>query len=401
MLTLLSGSMLLHAQDPAAEEGESAEAADRSATAALPERDPALLAALTADLRQRYSKSAKEWPTPEIDPGVVYAELSTPTIPAGPPDNPTSPAKATLGLSLFFDPRLSGSQQISCANCHSPELGWADGRSFAAGNFRRTLKRHTPSLLGIGHAATFFWDGRQSTLEDQATEVITNPDEMAGDPSEVVARLQKESEFYAPLFTKAFGDATIDFQRVVQALAAFQRSLKVGRAPFDKFIAGKPGSLSDAAVRGLHLFRTKGRCLNCHQGPMLQSDTFHNLGLTYYGRKYEDLGRYKVTGKPEDVGRFKTPTLRNVARTGPWMHNGLFPSLDGVLRLYNAGMPRPRPKAGQENDPLFPKTDALLKPLKMDAGELADLKAFLEALNEPQVRILSQPFPPIAPSQGS
>ncbi|WP_218280710.1 cytochrome-c peroxidase [Verrucomicrobium spinosum] len=134
---------------------------------------------------------------------------------------------------------------------------------------------------------------------------------------------------------------------------------------------------------------------------MLQSDTFHNLGLTYYGRKYEDLGRYKVTGKPEDVGRFKTPTLRNVARTGPWMHNGLFPSLDGVLRLYNAGMPRPRPKPGQENDPLFPKTDPLLKPLKMDAGELADLKAFLEALNEPPVRILSQPFPPIASLQGN
>lgn len=401
MLAILGGSMFLHAQDPGSEDGESTEATDRPATATSPERDPALLAAFTADLRQRYSHPSSEWPAPDVDPGVMYAELSTPTIPAGPADNPTSPAKATLGLSLFFDPRLSGSQQISCASCHSPELGWADGRSFAAGNFRRTLKRHTPSLLGIGHAATYFWDGRQSSLEDQATEVITNPDEMAGDPTEVVARLQKEAGFYAPLFTKAFGDADINFQRVVQALATFQRSLKVGRSPFDKFIAGKPESLSDAAVRGLHLFRTKGRCLNCHQGPMLQSDTFHNLGLTYYGRKYEDLGRYKVTGKPEDVGRFKTPTLRNVARTGPWMHNGLFPSLDGVLRLYNAGMPRPRPKPGQENDPLFPKTDPLLKPLKMDAGELADLKAFLEALNEPPVRILSQPFPPIASLQGN
>nr|WP_075089174.1 cytochrome-c peroxidase [Verrucomicrobium spinosum] len=205
MLAILGGSMLLHAQDPGTEEGENAEAA------VPPERDPALLAALTADLRQRYSHPSSEWPTPEIDPGVMYAELSTPTIPAGPADNPTSPAKATLGLSLFFDPRLSGSQQISCASCHSPELGWADGRSFAAGNFRRTLKRHTPSLLGIGHAASYFWDGRQSSLEDQATEVITNPDEMAGDPTEVVARLQMEAGFYAPLFTKALAMPTSIF----------------------------------------------------------------------------------------------------------------------------------------------------------------------------------------------
>lgn len=348
---------------------------------------PELLASLAAELRARYAGPRSQWPPATVDEGVKFEELGTPPPSPSPDGNPTTPPKATLGLSLFFDPRLSGSVQISCATCHSPELGWADGRAFARGNFQKSLKRHTPSLLGVGHASHLFWDGRQTTLEDQAVEVITNPDEMDAEPGEVVSRLAKEKEFYGPLFQKAFGDDNVTFDRIVQALAAFQRSLRIGRSPFDQFLSGKHEALTDAGVRGLHLFRTKGRCLNCHHGPMLQSDTFHNLGLTYYGRKYEDLGRYQVTDNADDVGRFKTPTLRNVARTGPWMHNGLFPSLEGVLRLYNAGMPRPRPKPAQVGDPLFPKTDALLKPLGLTPQELADLKAFLEALNEPQTRV--------------
>lgn len=134
-----------------------------------------------------------------------------------------------------------------------------------------------------------------------------------------------------------------------------------------------------AALRGLHLFRTKARCMNCHNGALLTDNSFHNIGLTYYGREYEDLGRYKVTHNPEDVGKFKTPSLRDVIRTRPWMHNGLFDNIEGVLNIYNSGMPI-KPKPGQENDPLFPKTDTLIKKLNLTKAEKTDLIAFLESI---------------------
>jgi len=139
-------------------------------------------------------------------------------------------------------------------------------------------------------------------------------------------------------------------------------------------------------VRGLHLFRTTARCLNCHNGPMLTDGQFHNEGLTYYGRKLEDLGRYAVTKNPEDVGKFKTPSLRNIARTAPYMHNGLF-DLEGVLNMYNAGMATVRRRADQKDDPLFPTKSKLLQPLGLNQTEKADLKAFLEALTETRIRI--------------
>ena len=126
---------------------------------------------------------------------------------------------------------------------------------------------------------------------------------------------------------------------------------------------------------------------------MLTDNQFNNAGLTYYKRHYHDPGQHALTGKPEDMGKFRTPTLRNVANTGPWMHNGLFPRLDGVLRLYNAGMPRTKRKPDQIDDPLFPETSHLLKPLKLDPQQLADLEAFLRALDERHVRMLRQPFP--------
>lgn len=346
-------------------------------------------------LRAEYSKPPAGWPRPALDDGVAHRELGTPGPVPFPEGMEPTREKQDLGLSLFFDPRLSGSQQISCARCHDPEKGWADGRSLANGVFMSPLARNTPGLHGIGHAASMFWDGRAPTLEAQAVAVITNPKEMDGKPDEIVRRLQAEKDFYPPKFKAAFGDDAITFERVAQALAAFERGLGVGRSDFDKFLGGKKDALSDDALVGLHLFRTQARCLNCHNGPMFTDHQFHNAGLTYYGRRFEDRGRYEVTRKPEDVGRFRTPSLRNIGKTGPWMHNGFFPSMRGVLNLYNAGMPRAKRKDHQMDDPLFPETSPLLKPLKLTPQQLTDLEAFLMSLNEPGMRVLNPPAPPI------
>lgn len=346
-------------------------------------------------VRQTYEQTPEKWPKPTLDEGVEFRELGTPGPAPAPEENPVTEEKAKLGMSLFFDPRLSGSRQTSCASCHDPELGWADGRSRALGVFTETLGRNTPGLVGVGHMKRLFWDGRSGTLEEQARAVLLNPKEMAAEPAEVEKRLAEEKEFYAPLFQAAFGDDAITFDRVVLALATFQRSLKAGRTDFDKFLDGRRDAMSDAALAGLHLFRTDARCMNCHNGPEFTDNQFHNVGLTYYGRELFDPGLYQRTQKPQDMGKFRTPGLRNVSRTGPWMHNGLFPQLDGVLRMYNAGMPRPKPKPEQEKDPKFPVTSPLLKELNLSRQDLADLEAFLRSLEEPSVRVLRPPFPPI------
>lgn len=346
-------------------------------------------------LRQEYVKPPAEWPKPTLDEGIPHVELASPGRAPFPEGMEPTPDKMRLGLSLFFDPRLSGSQQISCARCHDPEHGWADGRSHANGVFMTPLARNTPALTAAGHAKSLMWDGKAKTLEDQARIVILNPKEMAGNMDQIVERLSAEKEFYPPKFEKAFGDDKITFDRVVEALGAFQRGLRIGNSNFDKFLGGKSDALDDSALAGLHVFRTQARCMNCHNGAMLTDDQFHNAGLTYYGRRFYDPGLFGITNKPEDMGKFRTPSLRNVGNTGPWMHNGLFPRLDGVLRLYNAGMPRPRPKENQKDDPLFPVTSHLLKPLKLDKQQLTDLEAFLRSLDERPVRMLSQPFPPL------
>ncbi len=346
-------------------------------------------------LRIEYAKPPAEWPKPTLDEGVVHRELGTPGPVPFPEGMEPTKEKKELGLSLFFDPRLSGSQQISCSRCHDPEKGWSDGRSLANGVFMGQLTRNTPGLHGIGHAKSLFWDGRARTLEEQAVAVITNPKEMAGNPAEIDHRLEKEKEFYGPKFEAAFGSGEITFDRIVQSLAAFQRGLGVGRSKFDQFLTGKHKALEDSALIGLHLYRTQARCINCHNGPNFTDDQFHNAGLTYYGRRFEDQGLYAITKKPEDMGKFRTPSLRNVGKTGPWMHNGFFPSMQGILNLYNAGMPRPKRKQHQKDDPLFPETSPLLKPLKLSVEQRADLEAFLMSLDEPGIRVLSPPFPPL------
>ncbi|RWU22347.1 cytochrome-c peroxidase [Pseudomonas alkylphenolica] len=335
-----------------------------------------------ACLRKLYSGPSQQWPKPAVDADIAWQELAPlPQRAPSPASNPFSSEKARLGEKLFFDPRLSRSGQIACASCHEPDLAFADGRKVSFGHNRAAGRRNAPSIVTSGLVTPLFWDGRAATLEDQALMPVVDPLEMAFTREELVTRLRGLAE-YPPLFTSAFAQGPLDAGQIAAALGTYQRTLvqKARNTPFERFLRGRHDQLNDQQLHGLHLYRTKARCLNCHFGPAMSDGQFHNAGMTYYGRKYQDLGRYEQTGLSEDSGRFRTPSLRLVGRTGPWIHNGLIPDLMGVLNFYNVGMPRPKPQPGQENDPLFPRTSERLKPLALNRSELLALRAFLDTL---------------------
>jgi len=361
-----------------------------------PERTPDDRSRKIAELREAYSRPASQWPAPLVDEGVEWKELGLLPRPTAPTENPLTKEKVLLGRLLFFEPRVSQTGEMACASCHDPDLGWADGRTVSFGLHRSALKRNSPSILNAAYAATLFWDGRAGSLEDQAEQVLQNPQEMGGSEELIQERLGAIPEYRAA-FEKAFGDGNVTLGRTAQALASFERTLVGGRSRFDAFLRGKSEALSDEALLGLDLFRREARCLNCHNGPLLTDGRFHDVGLSYYGRKYQDRGRYEITQAAEDVGRFRTPSLRNVTSTGPVMHNGLF-QLPNVLSMYNVGMPNLVPKPEQKNDPLFPaKKSPLLRPLGLNRQDLADLEAFLEALEEPRTRVVV----PVLPGLGA
>jgi len=362
-----------------------------------PERSAEERQSWIAELRALYSQSPDKWPTPHVDEGVEWRELGLLPEVVHPESNPFSQAKADLGKMLFFDPRLSGSGQIACASCHDPDLAWADGRVNAFGHDRFKLHRNAPTIVNTAYYDVLFWDGRAGSLEEQAHAVILNPLEMNATEEVVVERLNAEPEYRAA-FANAFCDETITLDRVAQALATFERTIvTTGRSRFDAFLRGKHEALSDEALAGLDLYRREARCMNCHHGPNFSDSKLHNLGLSYYGRKYEDLGQYQVTKLAEDVGRFRTPTLRNIVATRPYMHNGLF-ELEGVLNMYNAGMGTLLPKEHQLDDPLFPIKSPHLKPLRLNKQDLSDLRAFLETLSEPRLRIRPPYLPGLSPA---
>ncbi|HRB71676.1 cytochrome c peroxidase [Flavobacterium sp. WV_118_3] len=334
-----------------------------------------------ADLKKIYSSGdVSKWPKPTVDSSVVnFQDLGVLPKVTFPAENPYSEAKRDLGKILFFDPRLSKSGQISCASCHDPELGWGDGKRVSHGHDRTPGSRNSKPIINVAYSTIFFWDGRAASLEDQARFPIVDTKEM-NNHMDIAVKTIKKIKGYQPLFEKAFGDGKVTEEKIFKAIATFERTVVSRKSRFDKFIEGDSTQLSDKEVAGLHLFRTKARCINCHNSALFSDNQFHNAGLTYYGRKYEDLGRYNITKNADDVGKFRTPSLREVGKTGPYMHNGLFPELRGVLNLYNAGMPNVKPKGEQVNDKLFPKTSPLLKKLELDKEELDALEAFLQSI---------------------
>ena len=331
-------------------------------------------------LRAIYEQPISQWPEPTIMGDGPWQELAPlPTHAEWRAQGAYQPQRAQLGERLFMDPVLSRSGQIACASCHEPSEGFADGRRFPFGHDRRVGRRNSPSVATAALLGPFFWDGRSMTLEEQSMHPIEDPLEMAFSVPELLERLNAD-ESYPAAFAAVFDDGPVTREQLGLALADYQRSLLPQRSALDRFLRGDRQALTDQQIHGLHLFRTRGHCMTCHHGAALSDRQFHNLGLTYYGRdRFEDWGRQEVTGDPADIGKFRTPSLRQVGRTGPWMHNGLF-QLGGVLNMYNAGMPRPRPRPEQADDPHFPKTSALLVPLNLKADELEALEAFLQTL---------------------
>ena len=331
-----------------------------------------------ACLRKTYAAPSAEWPRLHVPDSVTPQELAP--VSAIPVPQ-VAPQVAALGQRLFNDPRLSGSNAVACISCHSPAHSFADSKRVSAGHQGRLGQRNVPGLLGVGQIKSLFWDGRAATLEEQAMGPLQHADEMAMDVPALPAKLAALDD-YAAQFDAAFGKGDgVTLPRILTALAGYQRTVLPPVTRFDRFLEGERTALNDRELLGLHLFRTKARCMTCHSGALLTDQQFHNLGLTYYGRKkYEDQGRYLITGDAADMGKFRTPSLRGVAHSGPWMHNGLFPLL-GVLNMYNAGMARPVPQnAEQAADPKFPVTSPLLQRLNLTPDEIQALKSFLEVL---------------------
>jgi cytochrome c peroxidase len=350
------------------------------------------------ELRKLYSSGdSSKWPAPQLHESIdkkAFQDIGVLSAVPYPDYNPYSKEKESLGKILFFDPRLSTSGQIACASCHNPELGWTDNLTRSFGHDRQTGKRNSMTILNSAYAKTLFWDGRASSLEDQAQFPIGDPLEMNEKLTIAVDKIA-QIKGYKTLFESAFGDKKVSLQRIQYAIATFERSINSPKSKFDNFISGKSELYTDSQVKGLHLFRTKAQCINCHNTPYFSDNQFHNDGQTLFGTKNEDFGRYNVTKDVKDIGKFRTPTLREVANTKPWMHHGHFPSLLDVVELYNLGNPSPVQKRylGTARDSLIPKSDPMLKKLNLNKEEISDLLAFIETLSTPTRRMMVPEMP--------
>jgi len=297
------------------------------------------------------------------------------TVPA-PRDNPTTPENVALGKQLFFDPRLSSDNRMSCATCHRPDRSFGDGLAQARGDGGKTLKRNTPSLWNVGFYATFHWDGRAASLEEQALLPIQAADEM----NQNLEELEKELNAvpgYVKQFQTVF-QTRVTRSGIARSLAAFQRSLLTGPSPYDSYLAGRKDALSDEARRGMELFFGSAGCSRCHHGPLLSDEKFYRLGAT------TDLGRVQVTARKQDRYKVRTPPLRNVARTGPYMVDGSLRTLRDVVTFYYRGVPR----SGPDGLPLD------IEPLSGNSlSEIGPLVAFLEALSGEEPRITPPKLP--------
>lgn len=349
-----------------------------------------------AQLRELYSGDPAKWPKPDLDqeakPG--FKDIGYLGRPVYPENNPFSQEKEKLGKLLFFDPRMSVSKQIACASCHDPELGWGDGRRVSYGHDRQNGKRNAMTIINTAFYDRLFWDGRANSLEHQSGFPIQDHVEM-NENLDVMVKNINTIAGYKPLFAKAFGNEEINLERIQKAIATFERSIVSTNSRFDSFVKGNKTILKDQEVLGLHLFRTKARCINCHNSPLFSDNKFHNDGQTLLGSKFEDLGLYQVTKKLKDVGAFRTPSLRETNITGPWMHHGNFPSLRDVIEFYNLGNPVALQKSLQSKipDSLRTPKSAMLRKLNLSLEEQQALEAFLKSIST-QVNKINPPVLP-------
>ena len=272
-----------------------------------------------------------------------------------PASNPGMAAKVAMGKRLFMDTRLSADEWLSCASCHDPAHGFSEGRVVSVGVFGRRGKRHSPTLLGRASGESQFWDGRAATLEDQVLQPILNPDEMGMTMEMALKRLNQDPAYRG-----------LTQESIAEALASYVRTIRSENTDFDLFLARWPGSFSEQELEGLKLFRGKARCYLCHSGDQFTDEGFHNTGVAWREGALQDEGRAAVTGKAYHKGAFKTPTLREVGRRGPYMHDGSLLTLEDVIDYYDRG--------GNPN----PYLDENIIPLYLSEAEKKALLVFLK-----------------------
>lgn len=278
-----------------------------------------------------------------------------------------NPALIALGRQLFFDPILSVDSSHSCGSCHQPAKGFTDGRARSVGVHGRHGTRNVPAIVNRGWGRAFFWDGRTTVLEDQVLRPISEPSEMGFSAAEAARRLGKHDRWRRQFVSVLASDA--DVGGLARALAAYVRSIRAGDSRFDRAMLGDAYALTAVEQRGLELFQGRARCSRCHSGALLTDEAFHNTGVAWRDGIPSDSGRAMVTGKAADVGSFKTPTLRQIGVTAPYMHDGSLGTLEEVIEFYDRG--------GNAN----PNRDVELRPLALSVAEKASLLAFLGTLD--------------------
>ncbi len=285
-----------------------------------------------------------------------------------PSDNTWSQDKEELGKMLYFDPRLSGSNWISCATCHNPGLGWSDGLPRTIGDEQKELGRHSPTIINSGYFEVQMWDGRKKSLEDQAKGPIAASVEMNQDYDELIREL-KSLPGYVRSFDRVFGKNALTIDNIAKAIATFERSVISKNAPYDKYWEGDKSAMSASAVNGMNLFFGKAKCAICHNGPVFTDSGFHNIGVKPAGPLKVDLGRYNESKDDFDKGAFKTPGLRDITKSAPYMHNGSEATLQDVIEFYDRG--------GDTKENVSP----FITPLELTNQEKMDLVEFLKALD--------------------
>ena len=310
--------------------------------------------------------------------GAIVAIAAPVGLPAlsFPADNPPTVETIALGRRLFYDPKLSADSTVSCASCHDPKFGFADPRPVSVGVGGKRGKRNAPPVLNAAYNPVQFWDGRAPTLEEQAAGPIANLVEMSHTLEDCVRKLNADAQYVAQ-FDNAFGPGGVSLDRLKKAIASFERTLLSADSPFDRYqFGGEKKALSAAAVRGLEIFKDKkrGNCAVCHtigeKDALFTDGKFHNIGegIDPSSGEMLDLGRFDQTKIEADKGAFRTPTLRNIAKTAPYMHDGRIHTLKEVVDFYVGG--------GSSN----PQLDKEIKELKLNGRERADLVEFLESL---------------------
>jgi cytochrome c peroxidase len=334
-----------------------------------------LLLAACSTAPKNEEKAAPPAPAKPVGAVVeIKAPLGLPPVPV-PADNPPTAETIALGRRLYYDAKLSIDNTVACAFCHHPDKGFSDALPTSLGVKGQKGGRNAPVVMNAAYSTLQFWDGRSPSLEDQAAGPVANPIEMGETHEGVVKKLQADPSYVAE-FEKAWGPGPITYEKVAKSIASFERTVISGNSPFDKYqYGGDKKAMSPAAIRGLAIFKdpAKGNCAVCHEigekDALFTDNKFHNLGVGLDAKgELKDLGRFDVTKNEADKGAFKTPSLRNIALSAPYMHDGSHKTLKEVIDLYVAG--------GNSN----PHLDKEIKALTLNAQERKDLEEFMKAL---------------------